>query len=134
MKYCRIHLCIYLSFVNIFPDGLFLRDGSQMCTNIDSNKLISGRMVKLAPTGKQLVSLLNEQNPHCYIHSTHYFPYFISLCYRTVFCCRSVTLNNNNNKKKVWGEYKTHKTGRKLIFFKCMHILLKQTHRCTGRK
>ena len=29
-----------------------------------------------APTGKLLISLLNEQNPHCYIHSTQYFPFF----------------------------------------------------------
>ena len=67
--------------------------------NIDSNKLISGRMVDIgAPTGKLLISLLNEQNPHCYIHSTQYFPFFISLCNSTVLCCKSLTLNNN---KKV---------------------------------
>ena len=35
-----------------------------------------------APTGKLLISLLNEQNPHCYIHSTQYFPFFISPCYQ----------------------------------------------------
>ena len=35
-----------------------------------------------APSGKLLMSLLNEQNPDCYIHSTQYFPFFISLCYQ----------------------------------------------------
>ena len=29
-----------------------------------------------ASTGKLLISFLNEQNPHCYIHSTQYFPFF----------------------------------------------------------
>ena len=29
-----------------------------------------------ASTGKLLMSLLNEQTPHCYIHSTQYFPFF----------------------------------------------------------
>ena len=52
-----------------------------------------------APTGKLLISLLNEQNPHCYIHSTQYFP-FVFISNSTVLCCKSVTLNN---KKKVEG-------------------------------
>ena len=48
-----------------------------------------------------LVSLLNEQNPHCYIHSTQYFPFlFQYVTNSTVLCCKSVTLNNN---KKVGG-------------------------------
>ena len=54
----------------------------QTCTNIDSNKFISGRMVKLGLLREMLISLLNEQNPHCYIYSTQYFPFFISLCYQ----------------------------------------------------
>ena len=57
-----------------------------------------------APTGKLLISLLNEQNPHCYIHSTQYFPFFLFhyVTNSTVLCCKSVTLNNNK-KKWRWG-------------------------------
>ena len=72
----------------------------QTCTNMDSNKLILGRMVKLgAPTEKLLISLLNEQNPHCYFHSTqvlHMF-YFTMLPIAQFSAAKSVTLNNNNN-------------------------------------
>ena len=51
-----------------------------------------------APTGKLLIFLLNEQNPHCYIHSAQYFPFiFHYVTNSTVLCCKSVTLNNNNN-------------------------------------
>ena len=54
-----------------------------------------------APTGKLLISLLNKQNPHSYIHSTQYFPFlFYYVTNSTVLCCKSVTLNNNNNNKK----------------------------------
>ena len=54
-----------------------------------------------APTGKLLISLLNEHNPHCYIHSTQYFRFlFHYVTNSTILCCKSLTLNN---KKKVGG-------------------------------
>ena len=56
----------------------------QTCTNIDSNKLISGRMVKT-----HIATFI--------LHSTSHF-LFHYVTNSTVLCCKSVTLNNNNKK------------------------------------
>ena len=61
----------------------------QTCTNIDSNKLISGRIVKT-----HIATFI--------LHSTSHF-LFHYVTNSTVLCCKSVTLNNNNKKKCVCG-------------------------------
>ena len=68
----------------------------QTCTNIDSNKLISGRMVKLGLLGENCSFLFKMSKTYIatfILHST--FPFLFHYgTNSTVLCCQSVTLNN----------------------------------------
>ena len=54
----------------------------QTCTNMTATSSFQVEWSNWGSTGKLLISHLNEQNPHCYIHSIQYFPFFISLYYQ----------------------------------------------------